>query len=123
MPSVNTHISFYKRTIALLLVLFSLAPCGVKESLFHTFGAEYNSPLNKTKTNASQLNTCSYWHSTTSITNGRNLSADIHLPAYFTALQHTSKATSIGKNKHYRNTTCNSPPIYILFKRMKLDLA
>lgn len=107
------------------MVLFSLAPCSVKESLLKTVDLSYTKPLNKSKSTFQFSRQCQnptiLEHSTSS-----NVKATLELKLicgdpvgnlysnYFVI-----KKTG---NNYSGIITGNSPPKYILFKRLKVDL-
>jgi hypothetical protein len=125
MLKTEFHINTYARHIALMLfVLFSLSPCTVKESLFLSVNREYTKPLNKSRT-TSQTNTCTYSQqegqriqvTAKSIIN-RQVEPDGFLVKIYVAL-HPAKDC-----KYYsKRSSGNSPPKYILYKRLKIDIA
>lgn len=103
--------------------LFSLSPCTVKEVLLHSVNTEYAEPLNKSK--ITQTNSCQFsWngnqHSSSvqqSKINKKNESVDFACNSAFPAY-----ADKIDKN-YSKTATGNSPPKYILYKRLKIDIA
>ena len=50
MDRIQQYIRWVKQALLIVIALFSLASCSVKEPLFKAIGAEYQRPLNKTKT-------------------------------------------------------------------------
>lgn len=104
--------------------LFALSPCVVKEAIFNVVNAEYSQPLNKSKTTA-PTNSCQYSQNDKqqvsvvkqSKINKQTEPAEVAKNLFFVV-------RSIGINTNYSNTTSgNSPPKYILYKRLKLDVA
>jgi len=108
--------------LGLFLILFSLAPCAVKDIFANSLSATYQATFNKTKTTLS-ANNCSVSFSTTqqhvveqkSIKKrcsavGKGNEKIITISANFTA-GFTEKCS------------CNSPPQYILYKRLKIAMA
>ncbi|HKL72284.1 MAG TPA: hypothetical protein VJ855_06465 [Marinilabiliaceae bacterium] len=49
MKNISSHINYTKSVIAMLMVLFALTPCTVKESAYQLVDVEYQRPLNQTK--------------------------------------------------------------------------
>lgn len=105
-------------------VLFALSPCVVKEALFSIANVEYAKPTNKTKTTA-PTSACQYSQNdnqqisvTRKATIGKRMEpVSVSVNPYFVA-------RSIGINAKYSKTfSGNSPPMYILYKRLKLDIA
>lgn len=104
-------------------MLFSLSPCTVKEILLHSVNTEYAKPLNKSKT--TQTNPCQFASNEhqqissaqQSKINKKTEPADIVCNYAF-----PSYAAKIDKN-YSKTSTGNSPPKYILYKRLKIDIA
>jgi hypothetical protein len=111
-----------KRIVLMCFVLFSLTPCRVKEILFSAVNIEYSKPLNNSKT-TSQTNVCQY-----SPQAGHDISIAKEskfrqqtVPADFPARQRLAHSSVKVKDKHSKSFSGNSPPRYILYKRLKID--
>lgn len=124
MSSHKAHTGFYKATIILLLLVFSLSPCSVKREVLNIFDIQYIETLNKVKTTVTSTSNCdaSFQNSSSTQISKADLKAkkvdfSFSLNLYF-------KKNKEGKvlSSYSKTTTGNSPPKYILFKRLKLDL-
>lgn len=117
------HIQSLKQITLILLVFFALSPCIVKGAWFEAVNLEYVKPSNKAKTNF-QTSNCEF--SQDKIQQIQvSVSPDLDFPfdetpfnfeAFFGNVNQSLSKTEIflfrGK----------SPPKYILYKRLKLDL-
>ncbi|SHF78454.1 hypothetical protein SAMN05444274_10931 [Mariniphaga anaerophila] len=109
----------------ILLTIFALFPCDVKEPVFQSLGIEYNRPLNKNKTVQKLTDTCEttlYGNFEASIP----ANDEVHFPAAIHSL--FSPAAPHTEDQHFifANTALlpadTKPPMYILYQRLKLDL-
>ncbi|MCE7039872.1 hypothetical protein [Dyadobacter sp. CY312] len=113
--------------IILLGVMFSLAPCAVKISIFDALDIAYNQPLNKSKTALPASTACPSL-----------LASDLKIETNVLAGKRESRKVWHVKNRDQRFllpiiaskkagysslTSGNSPPMYILYKRFKSDLS
>src|SRR5690554_6142631 len=53
MAEIKSTINILKTILLMWLILFSLAPCGVKEVFAHSLEVNYQQPFNKSKTTTS----------------------------------------------------------------------
>ena len=123
MLKVENHIKNIRYIVLMWLILFSLSPCTVKEVLLQSVSTEYAEPLNKpktTRTNPCQFSSNGHQHLASAQQSKINkkiepvdFSCNYAFPAY---------AVKIGKN-YSKTSTGNSPPKYILYKRLKIDIA
>lgn len=60
MARIQQYTQWIKHTFLVLLALFSLASCSVKEPVFRAIGADYQRPLNKTKTLLKVEHNCNF---------------------------------------------------------------
>lgn len=124
MPKIKLFNINFSQIILIGLVLFSLSPCTVKGALLESVSVEYSKPLNKTKS-VNQVNTCV-----------NTLNADFQIsvekqskvsPFYFEInsgeRQHQIEYFTKDYQKFSKSTSGNSPPIYILYKRLKIAIA
>ncbi len=106
----------------MLMVLYSFTPCSIKTVLFDAVDATYAKPISKSAS-TSQNSNCQDFNSVKQ--NGKSIGELQYSNANWTPtaeafsteivkLQPTSREYS-GK------TSGNSPPMYILFKRLKID--
>ncbi|MFV0593824.1 MAG: hypothetical protein ACK5M7_20800 [Draconibacterium sp.] len=125
MQKLRKHIYFFRQILLVFFALFALASCSVKEPVFKAIGADYHRPLNQTKTTQNLEHSC-HLSEKASLTTVKNLPADpVHLLA----------GTSFGLNfwtdekaepviLPLSSSTDSKPqPLYILYKRLKFDLA
>ncbi|MBV8325694.1 hypothetical protein [Chryseobacterium sp.] len=108
-----------KAIITMLILVFSLSPCSVKRDVLDIFDIQYISGLNKVKT-ASPNCEASVSASKISL-----VKTDIKSHQRFSFLHYTKKNTPEERpfyNTSSKRSTGNSPPKYILFKRLKLNL-
>lgn len=124
MSHPKSHIGFYKAIIILLLLAFSLSPCRMKRDLLNIFDIEYIGTLNKVKTTVTSTTNCD---TTFKNSSKRSVSkADIKTRKIDFALKINLTVGNSEEekilSKYSKTTTGNSPPKYILFKRLKLDL-
>ncbi|MET3536234.1 hypothetical protein [Chryseobacterium limigenitum] len=124
MPITRTYINFYKTIVVILLLAFSLSPCSVKRDVLGIFDIQHLSTLNKVKTTVSPTANCDTVHhnfsSKTSISK-----ADFKFNEVFSfklnSVLNFSEDT-VSQNKYSGTTSGNSPPKYILFKQLRLNL-
>ncbi len=106
-------------------VLYSLNPCPVKEALLYSAGIDYAQPLHKSKTTV-PAGTCQY-----SADGLRHIHAVKQLkinrqpqPADFACYYRPAIQPAGTYNNHTKTSPAgNSPPKYILYKRLKVNLA
>ena len=119
MHTIQKHICTLKHLLTMCFLLFALSSCAVKESVLGLMQTDYAKPTNRSQTNI-QNGFCSY----TAVT-GKEFSVDNH------AKIKTQKDFIFKENLieigHKKNTESysktfsgNSPPKYILYKRLKL---
>lgn len=118
------HIKITGHVVLMWFVFFALAPCIVKEALFSATLVEYSKPLNKTKT-TTPTSFCQYVQAEsqrTSVfaTSKKTKKIDVLRtgPAKIRVVHHN------GIVGHYSKVfSGNSPPKYILYKRLKISIA
>ncbi|WP_454046989.1 hypothetical protein [Chryseobacterium sp. Marseille-Q8038] len=114
----------YKAIITMLILVFSLSPCSVKRNVLDIFDIQYISGLNKVKTTSSLSFSCDL----ASVSSGISVSKTKVQSRYSKFLLGVNQATGnfveekISLNTYSGHSTGNSPPKYILFKRLKLNL-
>lgn len=124
MLKMKTNTLYVKHLLLLCLTLFSLSPCSVKEIWSVSIAAENPKPFNKSRS-TTPLYGCTY----VKIENNRLGQAkkinqklkiepsSILFHTYcYPCLAHSYSCFS-------KNYSGNSPPKYILFKRLKIDIA
>lgn len=104
-------------------VLFSLSPCVVKEALFLSVDAEYTKPLHKSKVTTTS-NLCQFSSNENHQTSAKKqvkiekLNDPVDLtrnPQFFVRSDQTQRNSS-------KTFSGNSPPKYILYKRLRIDV-
>lgn len=122
MLEVKSHIKALKHILLVWLVLFSLAPCSVKE-VFN--GVLYSSqkPLNKTKTAlieaGCEISPRAYREKSVSQSEaGRTV-----IPMLFFGAKKAESRPAVFFEGFSGIYSGNSPPKYILYKRLKVDAA
>ena len=118
------HNKTFRHIILMWFVLFSLSPCTVKDALFHFIHTDYAKPLNKVKAQA-PVNSCSYPHyefQQSSSVNQSRFKNQI-TPVYYFKNYLYDELNDIVYHYHSKTSSGNSPPKYILFKRLKIHLA
>lgn len=111
------YFSYIQKALGLLLVLFSLSSCAVKESLFDPFGVSIERTMNRTKV----LNSCQI----TPINQTSEIESKIQ---QVSSVLNTDKlANSTNFIQDYCSTAeaaikNNSPPFYILYQQLKIAL-
>ncbi len=107
----------------MLVVVFSLSPCSVKRNVLDLFDIQYISGLNKVKTTSGPSFSCDTASASTQVSVSKSKS--IRLTESFMYSNTVAKNIREEKlffNKYSGHSTGNSPPKYILFKRLKLSL-
>jgi len=124
MLKIKTHITIIKPLILTWFVLFSLSPCTVKEVFFNSVNTSYTKPLNKSRT-TSQTSFCSYSQSDIQqISFVKKSKINKQVKPFYSTVNHCSDLISPQDYNHYSKTSSgNSPPKYILYKRLKIDIA
>ncbi|MEG1592464.1 hypothetical protein [Chryseobacterium sp.] len=125
MSNIKLHIKFYRAIVMMLVVAFSLSPCSLKREVLEVFDIQHIGTLNKVKTTAPSFSACESFNSSSKVSVSKS---DFKFKgiAFSDFLQsgnlNFEKPTFFQKN-YSGNTSGNSPPKYILFKRLKLDMA
>ncbi|WP_133121684.1 hypothetical protein [Chryseobacterium sp. PMSZPI] len=123
MSNVRFHMKTYKAIIMMLVLVFSLSPCSVKRDVLDIFDIQYISGLNKVKATSGFSVSCDANSNTSS---GISISkAETKLKnkdfLYVKLIVKSPKKKTF-LNEYSGHTTGNSPPKYILFKRLKLSM-
>ncbi|BAP32731.1 uncharacterized protein CHSO_3694 [Chryseobacterium sp. StRB126] len=124
MSDTRIHIRTYKAIITMLILVFSLSPCSVKRDVLDIFDIQYISGLNKVKTTSGLSLNCDISSTSSKIPISKTY-ARIKQKGSFLNFNVSSKNTgeeNLNFNTYSGRTTGNSPPKYILFKRLKLNL-
>ncbi|GGG45197.1 hypothetical protein [Bizionia arctica] len=125
MKKTKSHFKFLRNTLLLLVVLFSLTPCSVKESGAKAFDIEYQRPLNKTRAVITQLDSCENLIFNQAETVQTQKVSVFTLPVISTVEPPLILTDSEESNliKQSKKPLDLSLPLYILYKRFKMDLA
>ena len=125
MPIPGTHIKNYKALIMVFVLAFSLSPCSLKRDFLNIFDIQHISGLNKVKITNSAAS-CTFSDETPS---SRMIlsKGDIKLKnngfIFYSDVAFSFGKEKISFQKYSGHTSGNSPPKYILFKRLKLSPA
>ncbi|KFF11107.1 hypothetical protein IW15_18320 [Chryseobacterium soli] len=123
---MNIHIKTYKTIVTILVLAFALSPCSVKRDLLGIFDIQHFSTLNKVKATASSGLNCetSTAISTPKVSTPKTVRQLKNTGFVFhtSSMTKASEEEKINYNHYSGHTTGNSPPKYILFKKLKLNL-
>lgn len=110
----------------ILVALFALAPCSVKKNLYQAVGAGSNDSLNKTRVTIFSASKCSFtdtaFHKASNEKTNPVLTG-LPVGLYGYCFDSQELISCCLKSKYSYCIAPNAPPKYILFKRLKLDLA
>ncbi|KJF41840.1 hypothetical protein [Draconibacterium sediminis] len=123
MERIQQYFRWVKHALLVVIALFSLASCSVKEPLFKTIGAEYQRPLNKTKTTPNFEHHChtspddyrissNFQNSDHKLFGTAVERAELLLPSTATAEYSFPQPEIVAENTR----------LYILYKRLKFDM-
>lgn len=124
MRSLKANMNMARYSVLLLVLLFALAPCAVKQNIADAAGLSYTKAAHKTRTTLS-VHSCpgaDYFVKEAPV--HATLKA-FEIPHYNTQLrtdytgQYRRYASKAYQNRYLFGQ--NYPPRYILFKRLKLD--
>lgn len=125
MSNTRIYMKTYKAIVTMLILVFSLSPCSVKRNVLDIFDIQYISGLNKVKITSGLSLNCdiSTVYSKISISKAESKSKYKGFLSDGHAAAKNIEKEKLSFNKYSGHTTGNSPPKYILFKRLKLNLA
>ncbi|MCX7547408.1 hypothetical protein OS188_05505 [Xanthomarina sp. F1114] len=125
MKNTNPHIKFLRNSIILLVVLFSLTPCSVKESGSVLFNFEYQRPLNKTRVSFSQENSCNslIFNQVETVQTQKTVDLDLRTVSISNPFLFSTVFGEVNQIKSSNASPDIGRPLYILYSRLKLDLA
>lgn len=124
MTKKESHIKKIRHIVLMWFVLFSLSPCTVKEALSQVVSTDYAKPLNKSKTIA-PTTSCSYSQNDNqqiSVVKKAKINKEIE-PVQVVNNSCFVVLSPKGYNDYSKTSSGNSPPKYILYKRLKIDIA
>lgn len=107
----------------MLFILFSLAPCSIKSTLFHTVDVSYTKTLNISKT-AFQTADCQNPIIVKKIAKTIPQAQFIDDNLTLSLIEFVSEISSTRNiSDNYTGYTLqNNPPLYILFNQLKIDM-
>ncbi|TQM22564.1 hypothetical protein FB551_2277 [Chryseobacterium aquifrigidense] len=124
MPNSGVHMKNYKAIVTVLILVFSLSPCAVKRNVLDIFDIQFISGLNKVKTTSSISFSCDATSASSGTSVVKNKTQNQYKDSFSNLYTTTGNSfeRKIFLNDYSGNSTGNSPPKYILFKRLKLTL-
>ncbi|WP_150451907.1 hypothetical protein [Arenibacter lacus] len=119
------HIKNLQRVIFLLAVYVALTPCSIKETIFGYLDVAFERPLNKTRTVQASNTVCELSIlSAPTLLESNTPAADILIPkTAITSPIILAGCKKVALKQYAKRTTGNSPPLYILYKRLRSDIA
>lgn len=123
MSHLTKHIITTKHLLWVCFMVFAFSTCAVKDVFYSFINLEYSKPLNKSKTSLNG-SSCQYTQvntTETSIVQQSEIARefDCNEVAQKPTFDIRSKQLSSADLLHFSG---NSPPKYILYKRLKLDV-
>ena len=119
----------YKAILYIMVVIFSLSPCRVKETLLQVFDIPYHAPSNKMRTTLQQQYNCnnSIAQTTQLLAKGIVISKDYNKvkECSISSLSYVTFAENLELNQLKKAPEIQAkrgPPKYILFQQLKVDL-
>lgn len=108
----------------MLVVAFSLSPCSLKRDVLEVFDIQHIGTLNKVKTTTSSFSGCESFNSSSkvSVSKADSKFKEFAFSDIFQSVNFNSEEKTFSQKTYSGNTSGNSPPKYILFKRLKLNL-
>ncbi|MFL9834263.1 hypothetical protein [Chryseobacterium terrae] len=124
MSNIKLHMRFYKAIVMMVVVAFSLSPCSLKRDVLKVFDIHHITTLNKVKTTASSFSGCENFNSYSKVSFSKTdlKFKGIVFSDFSQSVNFNFKKQTFSLKNYSGNSTGNSPPKYILFKRLKLDL-
>lgn len=113
-----------KHIVSLCFVLFALSPCIAKQGLLNPVMVEFDKPLSQSKT-TTHTSSCSYSQSDSyQVSVNKQIDNKNHSEPVDLIIQEPIAPQPDKTLGRQDNTSSgNSPPKYILYKRLKLDIA
>ncbi|MGB6083245.1 hypothetical protein [Moheibacter sp.] len=123
MTKIKSHIKSFRNFGLMWFVLFALSPCTVKDAFFSSINSEYAKPLNKSRTTA-PTTSCSYAQvkslQSSVVKESKNKRTE---PEALIGCDYLTFNTAINHSDYSNKSSGNSPPKYILYKRLKIAMA
>ncbi|QIA07079.1 hypothetical protein [Draconibacterium halophilum] len=124
MVRIQQYIHWLKHALLVVVALFSLASCSVKEPVFRAIGADYQRPLNKTRTTPNFENHCKTSPDRYQInSNFYNSDHKVLRTSNEWAEFVWQQAIDTEKSLPESEIVSENIRLYILFKRLKFDMA
>ena len=123
MKGKGLHIKKAQQLVFLLAVLVSLTPCTIKDSLFSSFGIAFERPLNKNKSAQTHNPSCVTEILSKTQTEERTVTMAVIRPQITKSPSYSVAPKKTALKKRSKKASGNAPPIYILYKRLKFDMA
>lgn len=108
---------YLKHFIFVIFTLFALLPCKIKQTVSHIFSIEFTKPLHGAKTQLPASN-CSYYSVENQVEVQQEKEKDVVVSEPTSERIVPTLNSSFPKTYNIQN---NSPPIYILYKQLKLN--
>lgn len=125
MLRIKKHIENTRHILLMWFILFSLSPCTVKEIISNSINIDYAQPLNKSKTVAQTTPSCQYSFNDSqhiSVTEKSKLNKQTRPVDFNNNLDFEVRSINV-QNNYSKTSSGNSPPKYILYKRLKINIA
>jgi hypothetical protein len=124
MINAKKHIKSARYILLMWFLLFALSPCIVKEALFNAVDVAYTKSYNKTKATAN-TNFCQYTQNSKKVISITKQSKIKYETEVFSSWKNPDFVVESVKiqSSYAKNYPCNIPPKYILYKRLKVDVA
>ncbi|MCC9070404.1 hypothetical protein LNQ49_02140 [Flavobacterium sp. F-65] len=126
MANKRTYSQKMRLVVILLTVVFALAPCSVKSSLFSVFDIEYFQTLNKNQTAQTGTSYCEVQESNVNQSENSVTKLKKQIPVLPVSVPQNQILLATALHNPHINvnvSAVNKPPLYILYKRLKSDLA
>lgn len=118
------NISNVKQLLLVCFALIALSPCIVKETVYGLTVEDYQKPLNKSRTTVQSFTCQFYQQDNLETTTSKQQNSEAEIAEIVSLSLPNFKIHQPGFNNHYSKTfSGNSPSKYILYKRLKLDIA
>ena len=124
MPNLKTYIYLCKQLCLVWVLLFSLAPCAVKDFLGSSLDSNFQRSLNKTKSTSTPGSCLIFLDIIGEASAAQENDLKRSIPAkYGFPTVHFQFLEGTNEVVYTYIRTGNSPPKYILYKRLKIDIA
>ena len=116
------NITLIKRFLVLVVLMFGLMPCTVKEAVLDSVGIEFNRSFNLSRTTI-QNNQCQSLSATEASAYSVSYANEVEVLPVATSEKLEALVVIETANGVCKTASGNSPPYYILYKKLKLDMA